>query len=490
MNCKTFYQHFTIHPIGQGLFYSCTMKRQEKVVFRMVFDCGSKTKGAGQEETYAYRDTDFLNEKILDLLVISHFDSDHVNYIGKLLEGSIKIKRLVMPFISFEERLYLTLRMLQENDGYNTELDYTARLILDPLITLAENLNNASEAYLMESDPENPISPDNNDGDFEINNRDERRTFFEFPSKNKENINETTFVNLTKPSEGKVFKIKDSVKGATADCQRRLLLMEFLFYKKSIGNKEKEFYEKVKELFLKQQKIDDSLKGRKLLDSISEKIKTISSSTKIVEVFRGAAKEVGIPQTKVSNLNITSLCMLHRNLRNITDYIVQERYDSDKYYKSCNPIFYHIQKFLADKSSKMIMPNYFPFFMNNYYMGMNRYREDEFCGYPNVLLTSDCFLLDKKDVREFLEKYKYYLSDFWLFQIPHHGSKENSDAVLHSNIPFKSSCFINYGTSNTHKHPSFEVIESLVANGLSTKVFSVSEFQGIKFGLNLHVWKK
>ena len=71
------YQSFTIHPVGQGLFYSCKIENDEKVVFRMVFDCGSKTKGAGQAEVAEYRaDHDYLNEKIMDLLIIFHFDAD------------------------------------------------------------------------------------------------------------------------------------------------------------------------------------------------------------------------------------------------------------------------------------------------------------------------------------------------------------------------------------------------------------------------------
>lgn len=488
MNWKTFHQQFTLYPVGQGLFYSCTIKRQEKVVFRMVFDCGSKTKGAGQEEVDVYRDTDFLNEETLDLLIISHFDSDHVNYIGKLLDGGIKIKRLVMPFISFEEKLYLTLKMLEEANGYNSELDYTTRLILDPLTTLAGNLDTGFEAYLMESDPENPISPDNNNEGIEIENRDDRRTVFVFPSKAKEDITGTTYINAK--TKGKVFKVKDSVKGSAADAQSKILLMDFLFYKKSIGNKEKTFYKKVKELFLKQQKINGSLKEEKLLEAVSEKIKAISSSTKIVEVFNKAAKEIGIPQKEVSNLNTTALCMLHRNLQNIIDYVAEERFDNDKFYKFWNPGFYHIQKFLTDKSSRIVKTNYFPFFMDDLPFFKNRFREHEFFRFPNVLLTSDCFLLEKKEVKAFLEKYTHYFSDFWLFQIPHHGSKENSDAVLHSNIPIKSCCFINYGTNNTHKHPSCEVIESLVVSGLSINLFPVSEFQGIKFDLNLQISKK
>lgn len=103
-------QEFIIHPVGQGLFYSGKISHENKIKFRMVFDCGSNTAGACQEEIEIYRDSDFLEEKVLDLLVVSHFDKDHVNQIENLLKGGIKVKKLVMPFLTFEERLFLVLK--------------------------------------------------------------------------------------------------------------------------------------------------------------------------------------------------------------------------------------------------------------------------------------------------------------------------------------------------------------------------------------------
>lgn len=450
----------------------------------MVFDCGSKTAGAGQEEVRIYRDTDFLNENVLDFLVISHFDSDHVNHINRLLDGGVKVKRLVMPFLTFEERLYLTLKVLEENDGYNEDLDYTTRLILDPLTTLSENLDDDSEAYFIESDPGEPISPaDNNEG-IEIENNDNGRSVFTFPKKaKKEKLGKL---------KGKVFKVIDTSKGCAADSQSRMLLMDFLFYKKSIGSNEEEFFKNVKEIFFDKQKIDNKLNDENLLEAIVEKIKLIPSATKIREIFEEAAIKTGIIKDKVKNLNNTALCMLHRNQRQITDYLAEEKFSIEDFYKSCTPGFYHIQKFLAGKQSRIIKACDLSFFMyyDDYHIWRYKSRDNEATNFPNVLLTSDCYLLERDDVEAFLDKYKYYLTDIWLFQIPHHGSKENSDAVLHSNIPYYCKCFINYGTGNTHKHPSNEVIESLVANGLSTKLISVNEFQGFEFTFNLQVCKR
>ncbi|HKO78231.1 MAG TPA: hypothetical protein VJU52_13525, partial [Flavobacterium sp.] len=115
----SFNQEFTIHPVGQGLFYSGKITHNTEVKFRMVFDCGSLTKGAGQDEVDIYRDADFLGKKVLDLLVISHFDRDHVYHIGRLLADGIKVKKLVMPFITFSERLFLVARYIELNNKFN-----------------------------------------------------------------------------------------------------------------------------------------------------------------------------------------------------------------------------------------------------------------------------------------------------------------------------------------------------------------------------------
>lgn len=52
---KKIEQIFTIHPVGQGLFYSGKIIIDDKVRFRMVFDCGSDTSQAGQTEVVEYR---------------------------------------------------------------------------------------------------------------------------------------------------------------------------------------------------------------------------------------------------------------------------------------------------------------------------------------------------------------------------------------------------------------------------------------------------
>ncbi|MCX8524676.1 hypothetical protein OF897_12205 [Chryseobacterium formosus] len=105
--------------------------------------------------------------------------------------------------------------------------------------------------------------------------------------------------------------------------------------------------------------------------------------------------------------------------------------------------------------------------------------------FPNALLTSDSFLLEKDDINPFISHYERYWGDFWLFQIPHHGSEKNSDGNLHSHLRSIQNCFINYGIGNIHKHPSADVIHSLVATGNSSKIIPVNQNLGMRFQLFL-----
>ena len=96
--------NFRFHPIGQGCFYSGKLQLRN-VEFNFVYDCGtdSKMKILSNEIT-SYKNN--LSSDQLDLLLISHFDADHVNGVAELLKG-IKCKRVIIPYYNPIERLLL-----------------------------------------------------------------------------------------------------------------------------------------------------------------------------------------------------------------------------------------------------------------------------------------------------------------------------------------------------------------------------------------------
>ena len=95
----------TIHPIGQGAFYSERfIDNDGKTVFLAVYDCGSQNKKKLNLEIANY----FQEGDIIDILFISHLDLDHVSGLQKLLECKVSVKHLVLPLMDNNTKeLYL-----------------------------------------------------------------------------------------------------------------------------------------------------------------------------------------------------------------------------------------------------------------------------------------------------------------------------------------------------------------------------------------------
>ena len=95
----------TIHPIGQGAFYSERfIDNDGKTVFLAVYDCGSQNKKKLNLEIANY----FQEVDIIDILFISHLDLDHVSGLQKLLECKVSVKHLVLPLMDNNTKeLYL-----------------------------------------------------------------------------------------------------------------------------------------------------------------------------------------------------------------------------------------------------------------------------------------------------------------------------------------------------------------------------------------------
>lgn len=96
------------HPIGQGAFYT---ERHENL--NIVYDCGSKNKACISNPVVQ---SAFYKNENIDILFISHFDSDHVNKIAELKKHA-KVKKVILPLLHDEHKNFLinTYRMLNIN---------------------------------------------------------------------------------------------------------------------------------------------------------------------------------------------------------------------------------------------------------------------------------------------------------------------------------------------------------------------------------------
>ncbi|WP_189436882.1 hypothetical protein [Pseudovibrio japonicus] len=106
---------YRFHPVGQGLFSSGQIfdERTETPVFTWVYDCGSSTsietvKREIKNFRSFFKTTTATEKPPIDLLVISHFDEDHINGIVELLRA-FQVKTIFLPYIPFIERIQLML---------------------------------------------------------------------------------------------------------------------------------------------------------------------------------------------------------------------------------------------------------------------------------------------------------------------------------------------------------------------------------------------
>ena len=107
-----------IHPIGQGAFYTESIKTNDNL-YNVVYDCGSGNykytpKRLKQDIASFYNPDD-----VIDLLFISHFDNDHINGIRELKKRTSKIRNIVVPLIEENDFWYYQI----ENPSFETALE-------------------------------------------------------------------------------------------------------------------------------------------------------------------------------------------------------------------------------------------------------------------------------------------------------------------------------------------------------------------------------
>lgn len=472
-------QQFTAHPVGQGLFYSGLVNirsnNMHDSTFRFVFDCGSLNETNATEEVNLYRENDFRGPR-LDLLVISHFDADHVKHIKPLLEDK-KVDKVVLPFTTLEERLYLVLKHYDDGDTL-TGPDLPVEFILDPIRSLSDNLDGDSTIYIVNSGPDNPFSPgDENISDIEpgFSESGSNNLSFNIEAENisQEIANQFGF-NISADVDGTLRVFDDSQKGKLLFRNRGIAIMEFLFYRRNVGEDNGEFFKTLFKVFCEDRGLDpENLTVKELIDEV----KKITSSPPIRDLIRKVKEDftLSTPGRRIDNLNTTALAMLHYNLPAI--------------YRLGNPNNYYIDKDITcikkfDGTSNT-RSNDTEYCIFPYRYGWHPEHPPK--RFPNCLLTSDNFIKRPEEVEAFYQKYKNYWNLFWLFQVPHHGAATSSDLTLLTRLPGRLTKFINYGTTHdigNWRHPSPQLINDLVASGQSTHVVPVNEFNGLEYGIS------
>lgn len=102
------------HPVGQGLFSTCTIvlnyfnQPERNKTFYSVFDCGTASQRSYLNlEVQSFKN--IVGASTVGLFCLSHFDDDHVNGATELLQ-TLHVEVLALPYFSLAERMLLAAR--------------------------------------------------------------------------------------------------------------------------------------------------------------------------------------------------------------------------------------------------------------------------------------------------------------------------------------------------------------------------------------------
>lgn len=110
---------FKFHPVGQGGFYSGKFYNDEVVIASVVYDCGTITQNSFiRDEIKEFKSDIGSSEKEISLLVISHFDEDHINHLKDLLANITRVQYIIVPYINKIEKLCLIMKHLNDTSDF------------------------------------------------------------------------------------------------------------------------------------------------------------------------------------------------------------------------------------------------------------------------------------------------------------------------------------------------------------------------------------
>ena len=406
----------TIHPVGQGAFYTEQIRIDDKKVYNVVYDCGSNTKRNNKlvidEEITSF----FKKDVEIDLLFISHFDQDHVNGIKSLLKR-VKVINVVIPLIDKED-LWFYSSVITGFEGF-----------LNSLVKKSENL------FAVKTDQNDANNDDANQNEpiyleDRRRNRDETRNGGYFNDNNIDKINSNTILRFSNSIDwyyivynyDKKERQKKLKKALRQNSQYNLAFKTLL---KKITSAEKQ---SEKEPLTR----DDLSKIKKIYTHTFGK--DGSNKTSLI-VYSGR-------EGSNSYVNYFSRCGHASCGRCVSCY----RYGI---YRFCHSIYFQSEGCL--------------------YFGDNDLNQH----YLNKYDSKQHYLLD--DLRSEMQG---SLNHLGLIQVPHHGSKNNFNnrifeycSIFHDlNV---TNFFVSYGSRNGYGHPSIGVCEEIFSH--NAQLYYVTE---------------
>ncbi|MEK4698585.1 MBL fold metallo-hydrolase [Solibacillus sp. FSL R7-0668] len=123
---------FTYHNVGQGLFFEgCFQCGGQEIT--IVYDCGAEKSYKSNLNNVISKFQ--LSNNHIDILVISHFDFDHISGIKKLL-SQCTVSHIVLPYLTNEDILIHLLK--QRNVSTHKDELWYLEFLKNPQVILSE----------------------------------------------------------------------------------------------------------------------------------------------------------------------------------------------------------------------------------------------------------------------------------------------------------------------------------------------------------------
>ena len=406
----------TFHAVGQGAFYSECFKSENKESFNVVYDCGALPKSKSIENVIK---GSFNSGETIDILFISHFDSDHVNGISVLKE-KVSIKNVVLPLLDEKERIFLASLYKCLGENYREVL----HLLEDAETFFGDGTNIIRVREITEDRAFEPI-----------------------------NINELSNGEEINSGTELICNLKD--------------YREFWVYK-PYNYKFRGRWKALTEALDKANISKKDLKNPDFIVRHSDEIRNIYKS-KIIDgnINENSMLVCSIPWNSAWRCQGYYFPCISRDREIFHDY-----------YSSCiacdGEIFHDYYSSCISCDRGIFQNYYFSSILRDI---MSRHFDNRLL--PGCIYTGDAEL--SKIKKNFLKSCNGILSKVGTVQVAHHGSYKNFDIDFFNGIGKRKNliCPVSFGSKNSYGHPSDRVLGELLSN--RHYPVSINEFRGSSF---------
>lgn len=149
--------HKRLFPVGQGGFSLGGLRESDgSLLYSYVYDCGSDQLNALRREMDVAKSLFNIDEKHIDVVYVSHLDSDHINgfdHLCQLVDN--KIRKVVLPYLDIHDSYYLIASELCSNSTSGLFMEF----LVDPVKWVKSRLPEADISLLYPSDIDDNFDP-------------------------------------------------------------------------------------------------------------------------------------------------------------------------------------------------------------------------------------------------------------------------------------------------------------------------------------------